>query len=77
MWAEIDRCGDGRVIIPVADRHSTDRVSRNSIDDKLTVPSQLCCRQGGKLPPLEPVGTFARGLPKNVFHEKPPFMDGH
>ena len=31
-------CGDGRVIIPVAGRHSTDRVSRNSIDDKLTVP---------------------------------------
>jgi hypothetical protein len=29
------------------------------------------------LPPLEPMGTAARGLPKNVFHEKPPFMDGH
>ncbi len=22
-------------------------------------------------------GTAARGLPKNVFHEKPPFMDRH
>jgi hypothetical protein len=31
---------------------------------------QLSCHQGGKLPPLEPVGTAARGLPKNVFHEK-------